>query len=200
MKKAMNRMAIAAMLALMLALVAVAAHDESDFAGAEKLIASNVSCSQLNDSQLGLIGDYYMEQLHPGAAHEYMDQMMGGEGSASLEQMHIAMAERFYCTSPEEAQNFSSAAFGPGMMGGNGFGMMGNGFGMMGYPYAGYQYATGSSGVRNMYGGYGMMGGYGFFGMSLLWLVFVAIAAFVFGIIFWWTYKLVAVENKEKKK
>jgi len=50
---------------------------------------------------------------------------------------------------------------------------------------------------------YGMMGGYGFFGMSFVWLLFIALVAFVFGIMFWWTKKLVLgncqVDKKKKK-
>ncbi len=50
-----------------------------------------------------------------------------------------------------------------------------------------------------MYGnGFGMMSGYGFFWMSLIWLIYVAIAAFIFGIIFWWTRELI-VKNKKKR-
>ena len=52
-----------------------------------------------------------MEQIHPGEAHELMDNMMGGEGSASLKQVHINMAKRLYCN--EE----SAGMMGNGMMG-----------------------------------------------------------------------------------
>ncbi len=73
------------------------AHGEEDFAKAEELIKQKISCSELTDEQLELIGDYYMEQMHPGELHEIMDERMGGEGSESLRQVHINIARAFYC-------------------------------------------------------------------------------------------------------
>lgn len=55
-------------------------------------------------------------------------------------------------------------------------------------------------GMMGYKGAYGMMGSYGFFWMSLLWLLWIALAAFIFGIIFWWTYKLIIKEQKSKKR
>src|SRR3989338_7949049 len=73
------------------------AHTEEEFAEAEELIKSKGECDELNNEQLELIGEYYMEQMHPGEAHERMDVMMGGEGSESLQAAHINMARSFYC-------------------------------------------------------------------------------------------------------
>ncbi len=82
----------------------------------KELYDSNISCSELTDDQLELIGDYIMELMHPGEQHELMDRMMGGEGSESLRAAHINMAQRFYC---------NDARY--GMMGGMmSYGMMGN--------------------------------------------------------------------------
>jgi len=92
----------------------VVAQEEHDFTEAKQLIDSGVGCNQLTNEQLEEIGDYYMEQMHPGEAHEYMDRMMGGEGSESLKQVHINIARRVYCN--------EDIGMG-GMMGG---GMMGN--------------------------------------------------------------------------
>ena len=92
----------------------VVAQEEHDFTEAKQLIDSKISCSKLTNEQLETIGDYYMEQMHPGEAHEYMDKMMGGEGSESLKQVHINIAKNIYCN-----ENVG------GMMGG-GYGMMGN--------------------------------------------------------------------------
>ncbi len=73
------------------------AHGEETFVEAESIIDAKIDCDQLTDEQLEVIGDYYMEQMHPGESHETMDEMMGGEGSESLKNMHINMARSFYC-------------------------------------------------------------------------------------------------------
>ena len=73
------------------------AHGEEDFAKAEELIRQKISCGELTDEQLELIGEYYTEQMHPGELHEIMDEKMGGESSESLRQAHINMGLAFYC-------------------------------------------------------------------------------------------------------
>jgi hypothetical protein len=85
---------------LVLALLLVSsifAHGDETFDKAEELITSEISCSNLSNDQLEIIGDYYMEQIHPGESHIRMDEMMGGEGSESLREIHINMAKRSYC-------------------------------------------------------------------------------------------------------
>ncbi|MBR9707414.1 MAG: hypothetical protein GOV15_03180 [Candidatus Diapherotrites archaeon] len=92
----------------------VLAHSEaghSDFSDVEPLITANVPCSELTEAQLERIGDYFMEQQHPGEQHEMMDAMMGGEGSASLKEAHIRMAEGVYCNgSVLESRGFNGAS------------------------------------------------------------------------------------------
>lgn len=92
--------------------IVVVAQEEHDFTNVKQLINSKISCDKLTKDQFEEVGDYYMEQMHPGEAHEYMDRMMGGEGSESLKQVHINIARRVYCN-----ENVG------GMMGGM---MMGN--------------------------------------------------------------------------
>lgn len=90
-----------------------------DFAQAEGIINQKIQCNELSDRQLEVLGDYYMEQMHPGELHEIMDERMGGDGSESLRQVHINMGRIFYCG--------QSGAMSVGMMNN----MMGRG--MMGY-------------------------------------------------------------------
>ncbi len=100
---------------------------EYNFTDTKQLIDSGISCDKLIDEQLEAMGDYYMEQMHPGEAHKMMDQMMGGEGSESLKQVHIQMAKRLYCN---EDVGGMMPMMGNNMMGSGGVGMMGSG--MMG--------------------------------------------------------------------
>lgn len=119
--------------------------DADDFTEAKKIIDAKTPCNKLTENQLEILGDYLMEQIHPGQAHEIMDKMMGGEGSESLRLMHIAMAKRLYCNDVSDAVNY-------GMMG---YGMMGTGF----------KRGTNYGGMMNMMMGnygYGMMGNYGY--------------------------------------
>src|SRR3989338_11379053 len=97
---------------------------------AKSLIDSKADCKSLSDSQLEIIGEYYMEQMHPGESHELMHKMMGiKEGSETEKQFHINMAKALYCG---ETNAFGSGSMmGGGMMnmmtGGNmGYGKMGN--------------------------------------------------------------------------
>lgn len=80
--------------------------------------------SKLTDEELNLIGEILMSIMIPDEKeHEYMDQMMGGEGSNSLKAMHQRMAYNYL------------NGYGFGMMGNFGGGIMhgrrGHGFGMM---------------------------------------------------------------------
>ena len=75
----------------------VFAHGEEDFARAEEIIKQKIPCNELTNDELEIIGDYYMEQMHPGELHEIMDERMGGEGSEQLRLVHINMAKMFYC-------------------------------------------------------------------------------------------------------
>ena len=130
MKKAILILAI-----FLLGISAVLAQEnhDSEIEEGKKLVESKISCDKLSNEQLESIGDYYMEQMHPGEAHEIMDNMMGGEGSESLKQVHINMAKRIYCN--------ENIYIGYGMMGSGGMmNMMGRG--MIGSYPANYDYSN----------------------------------------------------------
>ena len=84
-------------LVILLLIPIALAHGEDPFDEAKQLIDSKTSCDQLNDEQLEMIGDYLMEQMHPGEQHENMDNALGGEGSENLKQTHIRIARMMYC-------------------------------------------------------------------------------------------------------
>ena len=116
-----------------------------EFEEAKAIIDANTSCSALTEAQLEMIGDYYMEQMHPGEAHELMHKMMGGEDSETVKSMHTQMAKSIYCgeTTGMMSSGMMSmmgtsgtqSLMGSGMMGS--YGMMGSS-GMMNYGTAGY--------------------------------------------------------------
>jgi len=147
-------------MALFLVLGGLIGSAHGDFSEAKALVESRVSCNDLTDDQLEEIGDYAMELMHPGEAHETMDEMMGGEGSEQLRQAHIAMARRRYCRDQS------------GMMGGYGS-MMGGFNGMMG------------GGMMNMMGGGMMMGGYPGYGYGLGYSWAGMTLGFLFMVLFW---------------
>jgi uncharacterized membrane protein len=119
--------------------------------------------AKISDDQWERLGDAVMELQHPGQAHEIMDQMMGGEGSESLSQMHINMGKAYL--------GYGSS-FGPGMMGGNLMGNWNNNS-----LRGGGNYMMGSFSTNPM-GTFGW--GFGWIFMILLWgLIILGIVALV---------------------
>lgn len=105
---------------VLLAFASFVTADEFDYA--KTLIQNRVPCNQLNESQLEQIGDYYMEQMHPGELHLIMEEKLGGQGSESLRQAHINMGKIFYCG---ERSNMYSGMM--NIMMGRSYGGMGGG-------------------------------------------------------------------------
>src|SRR3989344_3907201 len=64
------------MVVLLLTPGLVNAVSQEELNEAKALIDSKITCDKLTNEQLEAIGDYYMEQMHPGEAHEIMDSMM----------------------------------------------------------------------------------------------------------------------------
>lgn len=106
----------------------VLAHEGEEIAEGEALVIAKVSCDSLSADQLEAVGEWYMEQMHPGALHDAMHEAMGlEEGTEEHKQFHITLAQRMYC-----GENVSFK----GMMGGYGmmwYGMMGMMYGNLGW-------------------------------------------------------------------
>lgn len=99
--------------------------EAEDFSEIKELVDSRVSCDNLTDEQLEEIGEYMMERMHPGEAHEQMHQAMSlEEGTEAEEEFHINMAKSMYCQ-----QGGMNMAMGMDM------GMNSGGSNMMGYSY-----------------------------------------------------------------
>lgn len=126
-------------------LFAQSSDDEKSSAGVNKILSEirsdlhlapndRIDPSKVPDEVMTKLGDAVMDLMVPNQQqHEYMDRMMGGEGSASLDSMHRWIAYR-YLTGGYNGAGHGYGAMGRGMMGG---GMMGYGngyWGMMGNP------------------------------------------------------------------
>lgn len=99
----MNKMKLVAMFGILVVFITglVSAITPQEIDEAKNLIDSKADCKSLSDSQLEILGEYYMEQMHPGEAHELMHKMMGlQEGSDAERQFHINMARTMYCGEP----------------------------------------------------------------------------------------------------
>jgi uncharacterized membrane protein len=71
---------------------------EEEIKEGRSLLESRISCQELTDKQLEAIGEYLMEQMHPGESHEAMHQMMGmKEGTEYHKNFHINLAKTMYC-------------------------------------------------------------------------------------------------------
>ncbi len=121
-----------------------------------KQTADQLDCSQISDDDFESLGDAWMGVMHPDQeVHERMDQMMGGEGSASLRQAHINMGKSYLRC----GGNYGMMGMGQ-MMGGGSFPVgRGGGNQMMGYGWNGASQMMGFSGLSGFGGIFGLVNG-----------------------------------------
>ena len=147
---------ITSLLLLNLFLVAGNGDHQEAFEAGKQLVESEIGCDELTNKQLETIGEYFMEQMHPGEAHETMHEMMGvEEGTDYHERFHVNIAQMMYCG--EGGMMGMMQMMDGGMMGGQNM----QGGGMM----------------RGMMGNY--YSSYGVFGWILIILVFVVLVLFI---------------------
>jgi len=128
----MKKIIFVAIIILLLKFGLFNAITQQEISEAKSLVDSKANCKSLSDPQLEIIGEYYMEQMHPGESHELMHKMMGiKEGSEAEKQFHINMAKTIYCN--EDA----------GMMGGGMMNMMMGGQNAQGTMMGNYGYGSG---------------------------------------------------------
>lgn len=100
--KVINTKKIIYLIVLILSISLVTAHhvkhDEIDYNEVKQLIDSNINCDKLTNEQLEEMGEYYMEQMHPGKEHNMMADMMGLHESDKIhDDFHVKLAKAFYC-------------------------------------------------------------------------------------------------------
>ena len=146
-----------------------------------KLQAKEVVCTNLNDGQFGVLGEYFMGQM-AGDSHAAMNAMMiQTHGEEGEEQIHIVMGKRLSGCD-------TSAAFPAGS--GGWMPMMNMMWGGGSSPFGG------NNSTNNMMNfGFGTIGGFGWIFMALWW---VLIIAGIVAIIKWLTSQSHGTHNHEK--
>lgn len=147
------------------------------------LAKSKISCDELNDEQLEAIGEYFMEQMHPGESHEAMHKMMGvEEGTGYHKQFHVNIAKIMYCGES---------------------GMMGSG-GMMGMMpmmnMTGGNMVAGQNLQTNMMQGMRGNWGYGFGYWNFINVLYVISLIGVIVLVYLWIVKLLRMQRVEGAK
>lgn len=134
---------------------------------------NQLDCQKVSNDQLEKLGDAWMDVVIPNESeHQAMDNMMGGEGSQSLTNAHIGMAENYLgCSTGNANDSWMPMMFGNYNNSADRYSARGGGFPMMGW---GYGYGNGASGF-----------GWGFGILAFLFWLVIFIDAILAGIWLW---------------
>jgi hypothetical protein len=135
MKKTLSKMFVLSVFIVFMAMPLTADDDETGksiddimvLIREEQGVSENraIDPEKVSDDLLAELGDAVMGYMHPDEReHEWMDEMMGGEGSQSLRAMHIAMGYRYLLNGGRYGYPYGGPGFrfraprfhGPGMM------------------------------------------------------------------------------------
>ncbi len=165
---------------LLMSTTAVAHTGEDELAVGKELVEEGASCDNLGDEQLEAIGEYLMEQMHPGEAHELMHQMMGiAQGTSYHDQFHVNLAQAMYCDTATGGAD--AATGGSGMMGAGGMMPMMRMMPMMS--------AMAGQGAQGMMGSFGY-GSYGSGYSNLVNVLYVVLLLGLIGLVYFWLLKM----------
>ena len=194
----MKRIKLMLIMGVLLVFITGLASAHGDFTEVKKLVEGKVSCDNLTDEQIEEIGDYLMELMHPGEAHEQMHNVVGGETSETVRLMHINMAEMMYCDNGDGMSNMMNMMQG-GMMGGGMMGMMPM-MSMMGSQNVQSGMMQGMMGGQNPQANMMENWGYGFGYWSFINFLYVILLIGLIILVYLWIIKLLKdMKNKSKK-
>ncbi len=177
--------AFCAVVIMALTTLAFAHADGDELAEGKELFDSGASCDKLTDEQLEVVGEYLMEQMHPGEAHDGMHKMMGiEEGTPYHDQFHVNLAQAMYCNS--EATATTGAA---GMMGAGGMMPMMRMMPMMS--------AMAGQSAQGMMGGFGYGSGFSSTYSNLVNAIFLLLLIGLLGIVYFWLIRLWRGQGKK---
>ncbi len=105
-------------LIIMVSLLNVYGHggvDEAKDKYVDSILNSSIPCKELSNQDLVMIGDYFMELMHP-QNHKIIEKVVCNNDEACLNQIHISVAKNTYCSKFHDYGWFGGYMHDVGMM------------------------------------------------------------------------------------